>query len=489
MTFTKKKLALAVAVSLSAPISAYATNGMNLEGYGAIATGMGGASMAYDNGTAAVMNNPATLGLMEQGNRVDVALGFLGPDITSKMAGMPDAESSADAFYMPAIGWARKAGQLTYGAGVFGQGGMGTEYAANSFLAAGSNEMVRSEVSMGRFIIPLAYEVNKNVNIAGSLDYVWAGMDLKMALSGAQFLDMAGGFGGSMSSGTVSGSMMTAFGNFVAGGVMNPANPVNWGRFDFSNSSDFTGEATGTGFAGKIGATFKVNDQLTLGTSYHSKTDISDLESDNATVSFNANVDTGIAAGGAPSGTYVPATIPLTGKISVRDFQWPQMFGFGAAFQANDKLMLVADYKWINWKDSMKDFKMTFTADSTQSGLAQGFAGTVLDATMFQNWDDQNVIMLGGSYKFTEVFTLRAGANFASNPIPDQYVNPLFPATIENHYMLGAGFNVGQASAINASITYAPEVEVTNPGSPAAGDEVTISHSQLNWQLMYSTRF
>ena len=58
--------------------SAYATNGMNLEGYGPIATGMGGASMAYDNGNAAVMNNPATLGLRGQGSRLDVALGMLG---------------------------------------------------------------------------------------------------------------------------------------------------------------------------------------------------------------------------------------------------------------------------------------------------------------------------------------------------------------------------------------------------------------------------
>lgn len=37
-----------------------ARNGMNMEGYGPIACGMGGACMAFDNGTAAVMNNPAT---------------------------------------------------------------------------------------------------------------------------------------------------------------------------------------------------------------------------------------------------------------------------------------------------------------------------------------------------------------------------------------------------------------------------------------------
>ena len=57
----KYLLPLATVVSFTIPVSAFATNGMNLEGYGPIAHGMGGASMAYDNGTAAIMNNPATL--------------------------------------------------------------------------------------------------------------------------------------------------------------------------------------------------------------------------------------------------------------------------------------------------------------------------------------------------------------------------------------------------------------------------------------------
>src|SRR5512146_2466544 len=93
-----------------ASTSVYATNGMNLEGYGPIATGMGGASMAYDNGTAAVMNNPATLGLMPEGNRLDVALGYLGPHIKASAPSAPDASSSATSFWMPAIGWIQKSG-------------------------------------------------------------------------------------------------------------------------------------------------------------------------------------------------------------------------------------------------------------------------------------------------------------------------------------------------------------------------------------------
>ncbi|HEX8961888.1 MAG TPA: hypothetical protein VF801_02705, partial [Rhodocyclaceae bacterium] len=57
---------------------AFATNGMDLEGYGPVASAMGGASFAYDNGAGAMMNNPATLGLMPEGSGIGVALGYLG---------------------------------------------------------------------------------------------------------------------------------------------------------------------------------------------------------------------------------------------------------------------------------------------------------------------------------------------------------------------------------------------------------------------------
>jgi long-chain fatty acid transport protein len=469
-------------VAISTP--AYATNGMNMEGYGPIATGMGGASMAYDNGTAAMMNNPATIGLMPDGNRLDVALGYLGPHVKASIetpAGTMDASSSGNSYWMPAIGWAKKSGALSYGLGVFAQGGMGTEYSADSFLAAGSGEKVRSELAMGRFLIPIAYNVNDKFTVGGSLDFVWASLDLKMAIPGDQFLAMAPG--GSQQFGTVSGSMINTFGNFIAGGAINPSNPVNWGRFDFSDDSDFSGKAKSTGFAGKIGGVFKINDRLSVGAVYQSQTALGDLDATGATVSFNANVDTGVAGGGAPSGTYTAATIPLHGKISVKDFQWPQIIGAGISFQATEKLQLVFDYKWINWADTMKNFKMVFTADSDQAGLAQGFANTELDATLYQNWKNQNVFMLGAGYKFTDEFTGRIGANLANNPIPNTYLNALFPAIIENHYMIGAGYMLSKASSIDASFTYAPEVKATT------GTGIIVTHSQTNAQVMFSYRF
>jgi len=483
MTFKIKRslLAASVAAAIVAPVTGFATNGMNLEGYGPIATGMGGASMAYDNGVAAVMNNPATLGLMEDGEgRLDVALGNLGPDITSS-AGPLSADSGGDSYFMPAVGYAVRNGQLTYGIGMFAQGGMGTEYDANSFLAAGTGEDVRSEVGVGRLAVPIVYTVDKNLTVGGSIDFVWGGMDLKMALQGSQFLDFMPG--AANNGGEASGSLVTAFNGAVGAGQIDATNPVNNARFDFSNDNDFTGEATGNGFTGKLGVTYKVNKNLSVGATYHMETAMSDLEASDASMSMSANFDDGVLGGGAPVGTYTATDVSVSGKISVNDFQFPAQIGLGMAYQ-EDRWMVAADVKIIQWSDVMDSFRMTFTADATQSNpLAGGFAGTTLDVEMYQNWDDQTVVQLGGAYKVTTDTTLRAGVNLASNPIPDDYINPLFPATVENHVTLGFGYAVSKMSGIDFSLTIVPEVEVTG----ASG--VTTTHSQTNWQFMYSQKF
>lgn len=478
----KKIIGVLAAAGIAAPGIAFATNGMNMEGYGPIATGMGGASMAYDNGIAAVMNNPATIGLMAQGNRVDLAVGGLHPDVTTNIMGM-SAPSGGDAYYMPAAGWAQKNGKLAYGFGVFAQGGMGTEYGTTSALSMGSGLGNRSEVGVGRAIVPLAYDVDPKLTVAGSIDFVWAGMDLQMLVNGGQFMGMA--MGDPAAGGTVGGSMMTAFNGAVAMGMMNPNNPVNYGHFDFSNSNDYSGKATATGWAGKLGVTYKVNNQLTLGATYHSETDLGDLEG-SATVRFNANLDTGIMSGGAPNGVYMAGTIPVTGKIAVRNFQWPETYGVGMAYQATDRIMVAADYKRINWSKVMKNFQMTFTADGSASN--GNFANTQLDATMYQNWDDQDVFQIGVSFKTTDALTLRAGANLANNPIPNNTVNPLFPATVKNHYTVGAGYAVSKAADVNFSYSYAPKVTVNSPAT-VYSPGYSIDHAQNNWQLMYSHRF
>ncbi len=479
--------------SVMVSTTVYATNGMNMEGYGPVATGMGGASIAYDNGTAAMMNNPATLGLMPEGNRLDVALGLLGPhveatDDTNAFSPTPGATSASSGklYYMPALGWVQKSGPMAYGIGMFAQGGMGTEYSSDSFLAYGSPEKVRSELSVGRVLIPFVYSITKDLSVGATLDFVWAGLDLKMAVTGQQFFNLAGMDSSTPNQhqyGSASGSMLAAFSGIF--GALNPANPVNWARFDFSDDSSFTGKAKATGFGGKLGGVFRVNDQLTIGADYHSQTALSDLETKSARVEFNANVSN--AALGIPGPGFTAATIPLTGKIQVKDFNWPQMAGIGMAYQVSNDLMIVADYKWINWKAVMKAFKMTFTVDDGQAGMASGFNNTVLDANLDQKWKDQNVIMIGVGYKVAPDWTLRGGINYANNPIPDTYLNALFPAIEKTHVTIGAGYMISKASTVDASFTYAPEVKQTSGVNAPEG--ATVTHSQTNAQLMYSYRF
>jgi hypothetical protein len=95
-----------------------ATNGMNMEGYGPVSTGMGGASQALDHGTAAMAQNPATLGLMGAGARLDLAVGRLGPRSTAPSRASAVADSGRHGLLHAGLGYARRSGALTYGVGV-----------------------------------------------------------------------------------------------------------------------------------------------------------------------------------------------------------------------------------------------------------------------------------------------------------------------------------------------------------------------------------
>lgn len=430
--------ALAAAAALVAGPS-WATNGMNMEGYGPVSTGMGGASQAIDHGTAALAQNPATLALMEEGSRLDIALGVLGPHVKSSMPGMGSADSGGTSYVMPAFGYVRRSGPWAYGVGLFAQGGMGTEYGADTFLAAGSGQPVRSELGVGRLLFPLVYQATPSLAIGGTLDYVWASLDLRMAASGAQL-----------------GSMVTdASGNLAA--ALPALAGAPWARIDFSNSSDFSGEAFATGWAAKLGVVWKASDALTLGGSYQAETSLKDMRTSARGASMSA-------FGGFAD----------TGRITVVDFQWPATTAVGAAWQATPSVMLAADLKHIAWSSVMKDFRLRY--DSAGMGGSVSFA-------LAQDWKDQTVLNLGLAWRATEALTVRAGLNLADNPIPEPLVNPLFPATVKNHATLGLGWRFSPASELDGSLTIAPSTTVTN------GDGVQVSHRQTSAQLMYTHRF
>jgi len=455
-------LKIAITAALACPASVFATNGMNLDGYGAVARGMGGAGVAQDTGVSAVMINPATLSLMKDGTQqIHAEISFLGPNVEA--AGQ---SSGGDAYWMPAGGWARKSGKLTYGVGVFAQGGMGTEY---DYDFGDPTKPARSELGVGRLALPLAYSVDDRLSIGATVDFVWAGLDIQMAMPGTMLGTMMDPRSTRATApGSASGTMVQGLMQAVQGGMMPMPSSA---RFDFSNNNDFTGAATTTGAAGKVGMLYNLNNKVKLGFTYHFKTHLSDLEADNASISME-----------------MPGmgTVEVPGKMTVRDFQWPAMVAAGASFQFTDNLTVAMDVKKIHWADVMKDFNMSFTADNNLPGMLAGFSGSQMDATLYQDWDNQSVFSIGAAYRVTPALTVRAGLNVADNPIPDSRVNYLFPAIAKDHYSFGLGYELGNGHMFDFAFIYAPEVNVTNPGSPATtADDMPISHSQINWNLGY----
>lgn len=290
---------------------------------------------------------------MRDGRRLDIAVGLLGPDVSDSTAGMPEVASLADSFLMPAFGWVSKSGRRAYGIGVFAQGGMGTEFSASSFLALGSGDLVRSELGVGRVILPFVCDLTDDFSIGASLDFVWASLDLKMAATGAQM-----------------GGMVTGFTGANTGPALQGLGGAPWVRIDYSNGGEFKGAACGTGFAGKIGFSYRYSPRLIFGAAYHSKTSLSDLET-----------------------------------------------------EASDAL------------------------------------------------------------------TLRAGANLTGNPIPDLYLNPMFPAIVKTHYTLGFGYRASTKTSYDFSVTFAPDAEAAAGPDPVNGTTVNVSHGLTNIQAMISYRY
>jgi long-chain fatty acid transport protein len=154
----------------------------------------------------------------------------------------------------------------------------------------------------------------------------------------------------------------------------------------------------------------------------------------------------------------------------------PPIVGLGLAWQANARTLLAADVRDVMWSSSMN------TVTIVTPGGPVGFK---------QDWNDQVVLALGLSYKFTDAFTGRIGYNHAKDPIPSQFVNYLWPAIVEDHYTAGFGYAIDKQSEINFGLSYVPQVTVTGTGAtpPNGNGGITIEHSQVNWQLMYSYKF
>ncbi|MCX7946035.1 MAG: outer membrane protein transport protein [Hydrogenophilus sp.] len=430
--------------------AAEATNGMNMEAFGAHAGGLGGASMAYDSGNSAVMNNPATLALRKPGNNFGLGVTHLGPDVVSYLdARQWEVPSGGTSYWMPSVSWIRTTGNgWSYGFGVLAQGGMGTEYEAGSFLSP-SGLPVRSEVGFARAMVPLAKRINERLAVAGQIDFVWAGLDMQMDMTAPQ-----------MAAGMMTGRLR-ASGPMAAmlGGM-----PMNgYARFDVSDKSDWKQQTRGHGWAYKVGVHYRLSPEWAVGVAFHSKTRLQD---------FSGSGRLGMGAMGV-------APMAISGRYTIDNFEWPTTWAVGVAYEPTSNWMVAADVKRLRWSDSMDVFRVRFSS-------SMGDLGVELD----QKWRDQTVYMVGVEYRPRPGLALRAGLNYGRNPLRAEYLNPLFPATVERHWTVGVGMRVTPKDSIAAAVAFVPEVMQTIPAASAFGvPAVRVTHSQTTVRVNWNHQF
>ncbi len=416
MKFTHKFLPLLV---LLASADAYATDGYFAHGYGVKSQGMGGVGIALPQDTLAAAANPAGMGLI--GDRVDFGLTWFRPQRESKIAGSGapvnatyDGNDTED-FFIPEFGYNRQVNpNLTLGVSVYGNGGMNTDY-KNGIPLFGSTGSAGVDLAQ-LFIAPtVTWKLTPSQTFGATLNLAYQRFEIK----GLQ------GFSGFSSS---------------------PSDLTNKGH-----DSSY-GVGLHLGWIGQL------NDAVTLGATYQSKTYMSKFDKYK-----------GLFAEGG-------------------DFDVPSTYGVGIAVKATPQLTLAGDIQRINYGD--------VKSVGNLSSLSTLFSGNQLglDNGPGFGWRDVTTYKLGASYAYNHSLTIRGGYNHSTQPIRSgkTLFNILAPGVVQDHVTLGATYVLPNKSELSFAYMHAFEESVKGNNSilPAfGGGEANLKMYQdslgiaYGWQL------
>ena len=154
-------------------------------------------------------------------------------------------------------------------------------------------------------------------------------------------------------------------------------------------------------------------------------------------------------------------------KVKMR-LDMPQQVALGINFRPIEQLRIETDIRWINYHDVMNEVDVS---------------GMKTPSWNF-HWDNQWVFALGAEYKALPYLTLRAGFNYAKDPIDDDdlYMNIVAPAIVETHATFGFTYNITKSFDVSFAYVHAFEHDQTGKVpqqyQPMYGKEVEIKMHQ-----------
>ncbi len=454
----KKILAICIAGTLSTTVSA--TQVFNMEGFGATSRALGGAGVAHNIGAAGMMYNPATLALMDEGSALYVGLDVITTDINTKNLDTGENVSSNNhgnnrgPYFAPQIAYTYKNGALTYGIGVFAQGGVGTEFASNSFLSRTTVNNIdtglenSSRLLSLRIPLAVAYQINDKLTVGATVDAIWSSLNLELLLDVTQVGSLA-------ADGRVDGSLVP---------TLLSVPELSGAHFSFTKNEFVGGGVDAVGYGAKLGLIYQATPDTTFGVSYSFKSNIPDLKG-RATLTAVSNV---------------VENTPLNGDIKLRDFQNPAQLSLGVSHKVNDQLSLLFDVQRVFWKDALENLDVGFVHDESSQNI---------NILLPQNYDDINVYAFGAEYMYNNNWTLRAGYSHTDQALPNNTTLAIVPAYIADHLTGGFTYKVNKSHEVDFAISYAFKEKQTNTSQPNTSIPIEMTHSQVNLVISYSYKF
>ncbi|MEW6131880.1 MAG: outer membrane protein transport protein [Pseudomonadota bacterium] len=432
------RIALAVALA-GLSVGAHATNGYFSHGYGMKAKGMAGASTATHDDAFFGANNPAAAAFA--GNRADLGVDLFSPirEFTRTGGFLPgNVESDSNYHFIPEFGFNRVMNEnLALGVTVYGNGGMNTDYAGGQIPAGfcGPGTPASNMLcGVGRLGVDL--------------------MQLIVAPTAAYKVNPNHSIGI---------SPLIGYQRFAAEGLQafaaissSPANLTNNGH------DDAFGYGVRVGYMGKISPT------VTIGAAYASKMDFDEFDD-------------------------------YRGLFAEQgDFDIPENFNLGVAWQATPAVKLALDYQRINYSgvDSVANISNMpgcLPAPPFGPGVGAGCLGGASGIGF--GWNDINVWKLGVEYKYNKAWTFRAGYNHGDNPIdsPDVVFNALAPGVITDHVTLGFTHTLASGDEVTMSYMHGFSNDVNGPDNvyfptgPGASNKIEMYQNaigiQYSWKM------
>jgi long-chain fatty acid transport protein len=514
-----KKITL-LFICLVSLVGANAQNGTRLIGFDAQSMGRAGTSIGVFDSPELMMTNPAGLSFLEKSS-LNIDFSLMSPKVHFKNS-LNDADGAKNLFPLPSLSYVKKSAnkdsKLTWGLGLFTQGGMGADFSLKNELyrdqtyvqnaTAGTYSPVKGAYSPqnyhSKFAVmqagpSFAYKLSNKFSVGVSVYVVYSTLEFRMPF----------GMNPAIMQGTPNGMTGFTFGQLFS---MSPAQ----GGFGYSEviaSADMS-KLTAISAGGKIGFAYKASDKLSFGFNYTMPTTLN-YKGGKATMDMSKQMEDAMGRGimglyanpamkntplntalGYVAGNFTQLGIDLSQGVAAEygldvTMKLPMSIGYGMSYQTTSKIKFALDAEWVNWADAFDKMQIKMS-NGTSVNVNKMIGSSSINMDFPLNWKNTVIVKVGAEYLACDRCTLRVGYAYGGNPVPAETLFPVFPAIVTSHVTIGGSYNISKRVSLSAAVESALNSKETTSNPSAIQSEfsgstsqlgTTLGHVSLNWKL------